>query len=73
LLLIGPHLIEDAEAIEVRFALPITGDVATVAATSRWVRAAREGRGAIGVEFHGLPAEMRQVIGNYVQFFSYDG
>jgi hypothetical protein len=72
MLLIGPQVIEDAESIEVRFALPITGEVVTTPATSRWVRAAREGRGAIGVQFLDLSPAARENIANYVQFFSYD-
>jgi hypothetical protein len=52
--------------IEVRFALPISGRVCQVRATSRWTRTARANRHATGFEFGGLPDDASVVIRQYV-------
>jgi len=50
-----------------RFALPISGRVCQVNATSRWTRAARANRHATGFEFEALPEEYAAVIRQYVE------
>jgi serine/threonine-protein kinase len=66
LLVITPGLCDDGEAVRVRFALPGDGGIVTTAATVRWARSARDGRGAFGLEFQGLPDFARQRIVAYV-------
>ncbi|MFW5741341.1 MAG: PilZ domain-containing protein, partial [Myxococcota bacterium] len=49
----------------IRFALPLSGKIASVAATLRWVRSGR-GRVAAGLQFEGLEAQAQEEIGRYV-------
>ncbi len=51
--------------VEIRFALPMTGRIATAAAITRWARMVR-GTGAAGVEFVDLSPDVRQAISEYV-------
>ncbi|MCA9595777.1 MAG: protein kinase [Myxococcales bacterium] len=51
--------------VEVRFALPTTGRIATATATTRWARIVR-GTGAAGLEFEALADPIRQAIQAYV-------
>lgn len=53
--------------VEIRFALPLTGRIATAGAVTRWARMVR-GTGAAGVEFVELPDEVRAAIAEYVKF-----
>lgn len=70
MLILSPHVIEAKEDVEVRFALPISGDVIGVDAVARWVKGARDNKGAVGVEFKGLSEPARLEIGNYAKYFS---
>jgi serine/threonine protein kinase len=54
------------EALSVRLALPSTGQMVTLASVAKWVRAARSGS-AIGLEFVGLPEDVKAVITAYVE------
>lgn len=65
LLVLAPRAFEQAELVQVRFALPLTGRVIELSATARWVKAAGA-RGAVGLEFSALPAEAHEVIERYV-------
>jgi serine/threonine-protein kinase len=65
LLALGPQAFEQATLVQVRFALPMTGQVVDVDATARWVRAAGF-RGAVGLEFSVLPVEAYEVVERYV-------
>jgi len=69
ILLLGPGVLDDAEEVQVRFALPLTGQVISVNAVARWRREARDGRGATGLQFVNLDAEHRKTIAQYVEFF----
>jgi serine/threonine-protein kinase len=53
------------ELVRVRFALPITGKIAEVEATTRWIRTAR-GKDAVGLEFRAVASDAREVIERYV-------
>ena len=65
LLVLAPQAFEQAALVRVRFALPMTGRVIEIAATARWVKAARV-TGAVGLEFSSLPPEAFEVIERYV-------
>jgi serine/threonine protein kinase len=65
LLVLAPRAFEQAELVKVRFALPMTGKVIEIAATARWVKAARV-NGAVGLQFTSLPADAHDVIERYV-------
>jgi serine/threonine-protein kinase len=65
LLVLGPQAFERATLVQVRFALPMTGQVVEVDATARWVKAAGN-RGAVGLEFSSLAIEAHKVIERYV-------
>jgi hypothetical protein len=56
--------------VYIRFALPTDGRIVTVAADTRWVRAARpgdaEGPRAIGLEFAHVSPEVAASIATYV-------
>ena len=69
MLLLGPCVLGDEEQVQVRFALPITGQVVSVHAVARWRREARDGRGATGLRFVDLDAGHRKTIAQYVEFF----
>jgi uncharacterized protein (TIGR02266 family) len=55
----------DGEVVRLRFALPGGGQIVTLAAIVRWVKTSRESF-AVGLEFRGAPAEVRDAIGHYV-------
>jgi serine/threonine-protein kinase len=55
-----------AERVTVRFALPRGGEIVEIAATTRWLRAARE-IGALGLEFADLSDKARDRIRTFVQ------
>ena len=69
MLLVGPRVLDDGEEVQVRFALPISGAVAVARAVARWSRAARDGRGAIGLAVVELDEAVREEIGQYVRYF----
>jgi len=69
MLVIGQESLEKEEHVQVRFALPSCGDMVSVGAIARWVRAARDGKGAIGLQFEELTDAARQDIDTYVEFF----
>ena len=53
------------EGVTVTFALPATGEIATVAAIARWLRTAR-GQGALGIEFVDPPPGLVETVDAYV-------
>jgi len=55
----------DGASASIRFALPLSGRIATVPSTLRWVRGGR-GRVAAGLQFEDLEAAHRNEIGQYV-------
>jgi c-di-GMP-binding flagellar brake protein YcgR len=65
LLVLAPQAFEQAATVQVRFALPTTGQVVELQATARWVKAARA-TGAVGLQFISLPDTARDVIDRYV-------
>jgi len=65
MLAVVPERCDGTAAVQVRFALPVSGRVVTAAAHSRWVRDARAGAAA-GLEFDPLPEEVRAAIRSYV-------
>ncbi len=65
LLVLAPQAFEQAQLVNVRFALPMTGRVIEIGATARWVKAAGV-RGAVGLQFSALPADAHEVIDKYV-------
>jgi serine/threonine-protein kinase len=65
LLVLAPQAFEQAQLVQVRFALPMTGKVLELEATARWVKAARA-TGAVGLQFSALPPEAHEVIERYV-------
>jgi hypothetical protein len=70
MLLLGPQLDSDEERVQVRFALPISGRVVTLSATTRWRSQAREGQGATGLEFEDVDDTTRDEIAKYVEYFA---
>ncbi len=60
------------EKVKIRFALPTTGNIATVAGVVRWLRDGR-GRVALGIEFEGLLDEARTAIAMYVKHLGEGG
>jgi serine/threonine protein kinase len=65
LLVLAPQAFEQAELVNVRWALPMTGRVIEISATARWVKAAGV-RGAVGLQFTALPSDAHAVIDRYV-------
>lgn len=65
MLVLAAQAFEQAALVQVRFALPTTGEVIELAATARWVQAARV-TGAVGLQFSQLPAHAHDVIERYV-------
>ncbi|MBL8742262.1 MAG: PilZ domain-containing protein, partial [Myxococcales bacterium] len=57
---------DGVESVRVRFALPTTGVVATVAGFVRWVKDGK-GRAALGIEFDGAAPEVIASIATYVK------
>ncbi len=72
MLLYGPRLLNDDEAIVARFALPISGNIIRAKAAARWHRSAHDGEGATGIEFTDLSDVAAQEIARYVEFFASD-
>jgi len=66
LLVLTERRCNDGELIRVRFALPITGAIATVGARSRWIYTAR-GRYATGLEFIDLADDAKTEIARYAE------
>ncbi len=61
--------VERGERVQVRFALPTSGDRITVPAEIRWCRDARGGMNAIGIAFQEPDTTMVEDIAMYVAFF----
>jgi serine/threonine-protein kinase len=66
MLVIPKVLCNEAEVITVVFALPITGQLVEIRATSRWIKTARS-RQAMGVEFSAMRPDAHAEIERYVQ------
>jgi serine/threonine protein kinase len=58
-----------SSAVQLRFALPVTGVLVTVQGVVRWCRAARANAHSIGVEFVGAVEEGESAIRRYVAWF----
>jgi c-di-GMP-binding flagellar brake protein YcgR len=69
MLVIAADVLADGERVNIRFALPVSGKIVTTQAIARWLRGAREGRGAMGLEFVELTPEVRRGIVGYVRHF----
>ena len=65
LLTVLTHSVAQGELARVRFALPISGKIAELEATTRWIRTAR-GKDAVGLEFRSISSEARDAIERYV-------
>ena len=65
MLLLTERPCENAERVRIRFALPVSGKIVMLDATTRWMRMAR-GTGALGLEFAELTGESRSEIAQYV-------
>jgi serine/threonine protein kinase len=66
MLVIPKVLCHEAEVITVVFALPISGQLVEIRATSRWIKSARS-RQAMGVEFSAIRPDAHAEIERYVQ------
>ena len=70
MLLLSREVCAEGETVQVRFALPMEGNVVTCSAVVRWLRAARpddaESPRAIGLEFVDLAPEVRASVARYV-------
>ncbi len=53
--------------VRVRFTLPIANEDVDLEAMVRWVRGARGGEHALGLQFENLPLDVRRVITSYIQ------
>lgn len=71
MLALVPRRFETKERLRVRFALPVSGRVATVFARARWGHDARR-TAAVGLEFEELGEDHREVIGEYVKLMRGD-
>ncbi|MBW2523724.1 MAG: PilZ domain-containing protein [Deltaproteobacteria bacterium] len=70
MLIVGPRSVSTGEKVHIRFALPRSGQDATLTAMVRWVRPAKDEKAAVGVEFIGPPSAMVEDIREYVAFFT---
>ena len=65
LLVLVPQACQQDERVQVRFALPLTGQVIVVPAFGRWVKTSRDTK-AVGLEFVGLPPDVHALIERFV-------
>ena len=65
--------VDRGERVQVRFALPTSGDRITVPAEIRWCRDGRGGMNAVGIAFQEPDEAMVKDIATYVAFFGADG
>ncbi|MEJ7730021.1 MAG: serine/threonine-protein kinase [Polyangiaceae bacterium] len=70
MLVITPRPCNDGEKVHVRFASPTGGHIVVVLCISRWVRMARDGKGAVGLEFVELAQHVRVSIAEHVRLMS---
>jgi serine/threonine protein kinase len=71
MLVVGAYELEDRERVTVRFPLPKSGRVVSVAAVVRWRRSVEDReRYAVGLEFEQVPADVRAELAAYAQFFA---
>ena len=66
---VGDRAVPLGESVKVRFALPASGQMTEVSATSRWNRTVR-GSNATGVQFTEISETAQQEIGKYVAIVS---
>ncbi len=74
LLAFGPRGFVVGERVQLRFALPTTGDIATTTAIVRWIRGrsgAAKAACAIGFEFVDPPGALRSALGSYIGIMSH--
>ena len=73
MLALGPNGFVIDERVQLRFALPTSGDIVTTGATVRWLRA-RNGSAkaacAIGLEFQDPTASLRGALASYISLMS---
>lgn len=70
MLVIAPRPLLQGASVQVRFAVPGGGAVVSLPATVRWVRSARAGRVAMGLEFTEVPDAVRSAIALFVTLMS---
>jgi len=64
-LVVAPQGLPLGEALQLRFASPMTGEMIVLQATVRWTREGR-GRCAMGLEFESIPPVLRGVVAQYI-------
>jgi serine/threonine protein kinase len=71
MLVVGAYDLDDKERVQVRFPLPKSGRIVTVAAVVRWRRGVEDReRYAVGLEFEEVPGDIRDELAAYAEFFS---
>ncbi len=65
ILVLVPRAFRDNERIQIRFALPLTGQVIVVPARGRWVKSSRDAE-AVGFEFVALPPDVKALLERFV-------
>jgi serine/threonine-protein kinase len=65
ILVLVPEACRDNERVQVRFALPLTGQVIVVPALGRWVKSSRD-TDAVGFEFLALPPDVQALLERFV-------
>ncbi len=60
----------DGERVEVRFTLPVAQNIVKLKAIARWVTSARNGKGAVGLEFQEIGDDVRRSIAQYVELMT---
>jgi len=72
MLVLTERACQDGMKATIRFALPLSGRIVTVASELRWVRTGR-GRVAAGLQFEGLETEAQIEVGRYVALMTEAG
>jgi serine/threonine protein kinase len=65
MLVLSPQSFSVGMTLDLRFAVPTTGEMVVVAGSIRWTREGR-GKAALGVEFGALPAGLSQIVIDYI-------
>jgi eukaryotic-like serine/threonine-protein kinase len=65
ILVLVPQACRDNERVQIRFALPLTGQVIVVPALGRWVKSSRD-TDAVGFEFPALPPDVQALLERFV-------
>lgn len=67
LLVLMPIPLPEGTEVHVRFALPITGEIAVCRGVVRWVKPREARTSAVGLELLDIPARMKAIIADYVR------